>query len=84
MASITINFDEKTDLTVAYTKIQKLFPEAKITKSEKKPLEPALGIAPMFENSISDKEKAFKSILGILSGYEIDLDKEREERILSK
>ena len=32
----------------------------------------------------SDKEKSFVAIKGILSGYEIDLDKEREERILSK
>ena len=32
----------------------------------------------------SEKEKSFRSLNGILAGYEIDLDKEREERILSK
>ena len=32
----------------------------------------------------ADKEKSFTAIKGILSGYEIDLEKEREERILSQ
>ena len=32
----------------------------------------------------ADKEKSFAAIKGILSGHEIDLGKEREERILSK
>ena len=31
-----------------------------------------------------EKEKSFKALKGILAGYEIDLDKEREERILSE
>ena len=30
-----------------------------------------------------EKEKAFVALNGILAGHEIDLDKEREERILS-
>jgi len=32
----------------------------------------------------ADKEKSFAAIKGILSGHEIDWDKEREERILSE
>ena len=31
-----------------------------------------------------EKEKSYKAVSGILAGYEIDLEKEREERILSK
>ena len=31
-----------------------------------------------------DKERAFHALNGILAGHEIDLDKEREERILGK
>ena len=31
-----------------------------------------------------EKEKLFMALSGILAGHEIDLDKEREERILSK
>ncbi len=30
------------------------------------------------------KEKSLQALTGILAGHEIDLDKEREERILSK
>jgi len=30
-----------------------------------------------------EKEKAFVALNGVLAGHEIDLDKEREERILS-
>ena len=32
----------------------------------------------------SEKERAFHALNGILAGHEIDLDKEREERILGK
>ena len=31
----------------------------------------------------AEKEKSFKALKGILAGYEIDLDKERDERINS-
>ena len=31
----------------------------------------------------TEKEKSFNALNGILAGYEIDLDKEREERIMS-
>jgi DNA-damage-inducible protein J len=31
-----------------------------------------------------EKEKSVKALAGLLAGYEVDLDKEREERILSK
>ncbi|MDR2736598.1 MAG: type II toxin-antitoxin system RelB/DinJ family antitoxin [Gracilibacteraceae bacterium] len=31
-----------------------------------------------------DKEQSFQALRGVLAGYDIDLDKEREERILSK
>ena len=34
--------------------------------------------------SRDEKEMAFMSLRGILAGYEIDLEKEREERILAK
>jgi hypothetical protein len=30
------------------------------------------------------KENSFKALNGILSGFEIDYDKERKERIMSK
>jgi len=30
------------------------------------------------------KEKSVKALSGLLAGYDVDLDKEREERILSK
>ena len=38
------------------------------------------------QNSITmeQKEKSAKALAGLLAGYEVDLDKEREERILSK
>ena len=32
----------------------------------------------------AEKEKSFNALRGILAGYEIDLDKEREARILSR
>ena len=32
----------------------------------------------------TEKEKSFKALSGILKGYEIDLEKEREDRIMSK
>ena len=31
-----------------------------------------------------EKEKSFQALSGILAGFEIDLEKEREERIMSK
>ena len=34
--------------------------------------------------SRNEKEQAFNAINGILSGYNIDLDQEREERILAQ
>ena len=34
MTSITINFDEQTDLNLAYARIKSLFPDAKITQSK--------------------------------------------------
>jgi len=34
--------------------------------------------------SREDKERSFQALGGILAGHEINLDKEREERILSK
>ena len=34
--------------------------------------------------SKAEKEKSYRALSGILAGYEIDLDKEREERISSK
>ena len=34
--------------------------------------------------SRSEKERAFNAINGVLSGYSVDLDQEREERILAK
>ncbi|MCL1878911.1 MAG: type II toxin-antitoxin system RelB/DinJ family antitoxin [Defluviitaleaceae bacterium] len=36
------------------------------------------------KNSRAEKEDAFIALSGILAGHEVDLDKEREERILSK
>ena len=32
----------------------------------------------------TDKEKSFQALNGVLAGFEIDLEKEREERIKSK
>jgi len=32
--------------------------------------------------SQAEKEKSAKALIGMLAGYEVDLDKEREERIL--
>lgn len=34
--------------------------------------------------SLEEKEKSFLALNGILAGHEVDLDKEREERILAK
>jgi len=43
------------------------------------------GVAmPETKNAQAEKEYAFKRLGGILAEHEIDLDKEREERILSK
>jgi addiction module RelB/DinJ family antitoxin len=39
---------------------------------------------PKAKASRADKENAFVALNGILAGHEVDLDKEREERILSK
>ena len=36
------------------------------------------------KNIRADKEKSYKALKGILAGYEVDLDKEREERILAE
>lgn len=35
------------------------------------------------KKSMEDKELSFNALSGILSGYEIDLDKERGERIMA-
>jgi len=35
-------------------------------------------------SDIKNKEQSFNALKGILKGYAVDLDKEREERILSK
>jgi len=40
-------------------------------------------VAPVAKNSRNEKEKSFNALHGILAGYEIDLNKEREERISS-
>ena len=34
--------------------------------------------------SLKEKEKSFLALSGILAGHEVDLDREREERILTK
>ena len=34
--------------------------------------------------SRAQKERSFHALTGVLAGYEVDLDKEREERIMSK
>jgi len=35
-------------------------------------------------NALTEKEKSFEALNGVLAGYEIDLDKEREERVMSR
>jgi len=35
------------------------------------------------EASLADRENAFQALCGILAGHDVDLEKEREERILS-
>ena len=41
-------------------------------------------VPPKFEASRTEKEQAFNAIDGILAGHDIDLDREREGRILSQ
>jgi hypothetical protein len=36
------------------------------------------------KTSLIERENAFKALNGILSGHGVDLDKERDERILSR
>jgi len=35
------------------------------------------------KKSLEDKEKSFNALGGILAGHEVDLEKEREERIMA-
>jgi len=55
-----------------------------ITIKKENPVSATIKTVKNHKNDKSDKEKSFVVIKGILTGYEIDLDKEREERILSK
>ena len=58
-----------------------------VSRQKKIPFELALNqqvITPSANTSIEEKKKAFDALDGILSGQDIDLDREREERILSK
>ena len=62
-----------------------------VARQQKIPFELALGEQVKTTAAIAgttkmqiEKEKSFRALNGILAGYEVDLDKEREERILSK
>jgi len=46
--------------------------------------EQTVAVAIDTKTSQEDKEKSFQALAGILAGHEVDLDKEREERISSK
>jgi len=58
-----------------------------VSRQQKIPFELSLSSPLSAANiDISDEErrKAFNALDGLLAGHEVDLDKEREERILSK
>ena len=58
-----------------------------VARQQKIPFELALNETPVATTATklrTEKEKSFKALNGILAGYEIDLDKEREERITSR
>ena len=44
----------------------------------------AAKIAMDAKKSLEDKQMSFEALGGILSGHEVDLDKEREERIMAR
>ena len=46
--------------------------------------EKAITVSPSAKTSRDEKEKAFSALNGILAGHEVDLDKERAERIQSR
>ena len=58
-----------------------------VSRQQKIPFELTLNTQAFTTNRFSskqEKKKAFIALDGILAGHEVDLDKEREERILSK
>ncbi|MCL2356161.1 MAG: type II toxin-antitoxin system RelB/DinJ family antitoxin [Defluviitaleaceae bacterium] len=56
-----------------------------VSRRQKIPFELALNQQEYTSNSSAEEKKnAFVSLNGILAGFEVDSDKEREERILSK
>jgi DNA-damage-inducible protein J len=59
-----------------------------VARQRKIPFDLALNDLALKENrpavTKEQREKSSKSLAGLLAGYEVDLDKEREERILSK
>jgi len=54
-----------------------------VARQRKIPFELALNVSKP-NTTREQKEKAGKALAGLLKGYDIDLDKEREERILSR
>jgi len=58
-----------------------------VSRQQKIPFELSLNpqaSAPKIANANKEKKNAFAALDGILAGHEVDLNKEREERILSK
>ena len=54
-----------------------------VARQRKIPFELALNVNRL-NTTREQKEKSVKALAGLLKGYDIDLDKEREERILSR
>lgn len=61
-----------------------------VSRQQRIPFDLALNEHPNTTSSLGakvsreEKERAFMALKGILAGHEVDLDKEREERILSR
>jgi DNA-damage-inducible protein J len=57
-----------------------------VSRQQKIPFELALNQQPLAQkaNTSEEKKKAFVVLDGILAGHEVDLDGDRDERILSK